>query len=341
MMTDSIYDALEICLQALDGGADLESCLARYPELANDLRPLLVAAAQARAVAVTDVPVDLARRGKARVLQAAAEMREQRSTAPALPFWRRKSIFGPRVYRLALTTTMVVIFLLTGGTGLVNASNGALPGDKLYPVKRGWEGVRLAFVFDHKAKAELENEFEHERKIEIEELYSEKRFEQVSFEGVVEVQQPGLWQISGLAVAVESETVYSGEILPGAFVQIIGETDDGIIKAKQIILLATPGVTPTSLSPATLQPIIIQGITPEGENEQEMKTPENGGSGETERIETPEPTEKPASTEKPEGGGESGYSTPEPEHHKSDTGSGDGGDSNPPSSETESSGGDN
>jgi hypothetical protein len=287
---------------------------------------------EARFVAVTDVPADVARRGKARVLQAAAEMREQRNAAPALPFWRRKSIFGPRFYRLALTTAVVIIFLLTGGTGLVNASNGALPGDSLYPVKRGWEGVRLVFVFDQKAKTKLESEFEQERKSEIEELYSENRFEQVSFEGVVETQQPGLWRVSGLEVVIESETVYSADILPGATVQIIGETDDGMIQAKQIILLATPGVTPTSISPSTLQPVIIQGIPPKGENEneQEVKTPESTEAEKDESVKTPEPTEKS------DGENESGYSTPEPKKHKSDSESGEGGDggeSDPPSSE--------
>jgi hypothetical protein len=263
MTPDTIYDALESCLQALDQGADLESCLARYPQLADELRPILDAAIQARAAAVTDVPIDVARRGRARVLQAAAEIREQRNAAPVLPFWRRQSFFGARFYRLAATAAVVVIFLLTGGTGLVNASNGALPGDKLYPVKRSWEGVQLAFVFNPQTKSELEHKFEHERVQEIEELYSEKRFEQVNFQGVVETQQTDRWRISGLDVAIEKETVYIGEIAPGAFVQVFGETDDGIIKAGQIILLATPGVTPTVIYPSTAIPMILETQVPE------------------------------------------------------------------------------
>jgi uncharacterized membrane protein YgcG len=253
MTSDTLFDALEICLQALDLGADVESCLVRYPALADELRPILMAAVQARAAAVTEVPADVTRRGRARVLQAAAEMREQPSVAPVLPFWRKKGFFGARFYRLAVTTALVITFLLTGGTGLVNASSGALPGDNLYPVKRGWEGLQLVFVFDERVKEELEHKFDIEREHEIEELYSEKRMEQVNFQGVIQSQQNDLWIIDGLKVAIESETVYVGEIMIGSTVQVIGKTDDGIIEAKRIILVAAPG-TPPALIPTFAPP---------------------------------------------------------------------------------------
>jgi len=324
MTTDTLYEILETCLQALDEGADVESCLARYPQLADELRPILDAAMQARAVAVTEIPADVARRGRARVLQAAAEMREQQKAAPLLPFWRRKGFLGARFYRLAATTAAVIIFLLTGGTGLVNASNGALPGDKLYPVKRSWEGVQLAFVFDPQTKSELEHKFDHERVQEIEVLYYEKRFEQVNFQGVVETQQPGIWRISGLDVAIEGETNYTSKIVPGTTVQILGETDDGIIKAGQIILIATPGVTPTVNSPFTATPQTIQEITPEAGDD--------SSSGESKKIEdaqTPNATQESGSKD------ETNISTTETSRPgKDDSGSKDGsgdGDSQPSS----------
>jgi hypothetical protein len=251
----NLFDALEICLQALDQGADLESCLVRFPALADELRPILAAAIQARSSAVTDIPADVLRRGRARVLQAAAEMREQSSAAPALPFWRRqqKGFFGARFYRLAITTAAMLVFLLTGGTGLVNASNNALPGDHLYPVKRGWEGVRLLFVFDSSAKVELENEFDHERVQEIEELYTKKQIAQVNFQGVVSVQNNDKWVIDGLDVAVNDDTSLGENIRSGSTVQIIGETDDGVINAQRISLIATPVATPKVEPSATFE----------------------------------------------------------------------------------------
>ena len=128
MTNQKLYQALEICLQALEHGADVESCLALFPAMADDLRPILTAALQARSGAVADVPADAARRGKARVLQAAAEMREQTAVAPAalaLRHWQ-KGLIGTRLFRLAVTTAAMLAFLLTGGTGLVSASSSAL-----------------------------------------------------------------------------------------------------------------------------------------------------------------------------------------------------------------------
>lgn len=305
MTTDSLFDTLEICLQALDQGADVESCLVRYPALADELRPILIAAVQARTAVVTEVPADVARRGRARVLQAAAEMREQQIAAPVLPFWRKKGFFSARFYRLAVTTALMIAFLLTGGTGLVNASNGALPGDNLYPVKRGWEGVQLAFVFDKHAKVELERKFDDERVQEIEELYTEKRMEQVNFQGVVQSQQNGLWVIGGLNIAIEKETVYVGEILLGATVQVIGETDDGLLKAERIILVAAPGTPPALIPTFAPPPTAVPEMTPESEEKPEESEDSNdsGKSADSKETET-----KDKSDSKKDGGSDSGDS---------------------------------
>jgi hypothetical protein len=292
-MTDkNLFDALEICLQSLDQGGDVESCLARFPKLADELRPILTAAVQARSISVIEVPPEALRRGKARVLQAAAEMREQASPAPAIPFWhqRRTGFFGGRFLRLAITTALMLVFLLTGGTGLVNASNSALPGDNLYPVKRSWEGVRLFFVFDSHAKVQLENEFDHERVQEIEELYSEKRVAQVNFQGVVQARNDTAWVVGGLNIAVNDKTELDDAILSGSTVQVIGETDDGHIKAEQIYLIATPGVTPTGEPSSTLE------ATPQPGASRTPEPSDDHGDDQKKPVETPdlsEPTKRP------------------------------------------------
>ena len=332
MMNPNLFDALEICLQALDQGADLESCLVRFPELAADLRPILTAAVQARSVSAAPVPVDVVQRGRARVLQAAAEMREQKKVVPALPFWRRKGFFGARFARLAVSSAAMIVFLLSGGTGLVNASSSALPGDHLYPVKRSWEGVRLMFVFDKQAKDTLEQEFDHKRVQEIEELYSEKRIAQVNFQGVVQEQKTGAWVIDGLNIAISNETLISTDILPGSMVTVVGETDDGQIKAMRITLLATPGVTPNPTSTSTSTATSTATRTSEP---RDTETPTSGSEGiggdnqqgNDETTPTLEPTqnsgdsswENATSTPRPggdgggdSGGGEGSGSTPNP-----------------------------
>jgi hypothetical protein len=262
----NLFDALEICLRALDKGADVEACLALFPNLKDDLRPILMAAVEARSNPAREVSVDAARRGKARVLQAAAEMREQNNTVSTSSSWRstKKSLFGTRFFRLAITTVVMLVFLLTGGTGLVSASSNALPGDHLYPVKRSWEDVRLFFVLDPGARVRLEHEFEDERVQEIHVLYSENRVAQVNFQGVVQSHNDDDWVIGGLNISVDDQTRPEGNVIPGVTVQVVGETENGVIKAKQIILIATPVVIPTILPSPTFQPTETEGIKPQG-----------------------------------------------------------------------------
>ena len=307
-MTDHLYDALEICLQALEKGANVETCLARFPALAEELRPILETASQARAHAVQEVPADALRRGRTRVLQYAAELREQRQAA--VPFWRK--LFQPgRALRTMATSLTAVVFVFSGGTGLVFASSNSLPGDNLYPLKRSWEGVQLAFTLDPAAKSQRQIEFEQERVHEIHELFSESRKTQVDFQGVVQTQQPDVWQIAGLKIAIDNDATIDARILPGTVVWVIGETEDGIIQAEQIILIQAPSSSPTPAPQQTqaLRPTQAQEPTDEATEPRSAVEP---GQTENPDIETPEPPSaeihKAEPTEKRQGGdgGDSG-----------------------------------
>lgn len=306
-MTDNLYDALEICLQALEKGVDIESCLVQFPALADELRPILETATAARAQAIESIPADAMRRGRARVLQHAAEIRESQRVAASLPFWR-KPIQFKRSLRTLATSLSMVVFLFSGGTGLVFASSGSLPGDNLYPVKRSWEGVQLVLIADPKTKHEREKEFEHERLEEIHELFSESRQTQVDFQGVVEKQQAAVWQIAGLQIAMDDDAVFIGEIVPGALVRVVGETEDGIIKAEQISLIQAPSATQTPV--ATVRPLNTSTLRPTAEpseTKEREKTPEpretekSDDELESEETEKPErETPEPEETDKPD-----------------------------------------
>ncbi len=271
-MSDTLYDdALEICLQALEQGADIESCLVRYPYWADELRSLLETAAQAKSTLSIDVPADAMRRSRMRVLQQAAELREQqyRTKLPLSFFgWR-----SGRFTRLALTALAVLIFLLTGGTGLVSAASSTVPGDNLYPVKRTWENVQLLFVFTPQARVSLEHHLDQERVQEIHTLFAQNRLETVGFQGMVTAQNQGIWQIAGIPVLVDNETHIVGTVSTGAMVQIDGETEDGKIKAEQVLLILAPSQTPTfvpTLRPEdTLTPASTPTITHNSESESE------------------------------------------------------------------------
>ncbi len=228
-MNNKLYDALENSLSALEEGQDLDAVLARYPDLAKQLRPMLETSLHARTMGGAAVSSDIQRRGRSRLLQRAAEMREAK---------RSKRRVIPMFSRMALTLGLVGVLVLSS-TGLVNASSGSLPGDQLYPVKRTWEGVRLFFVFSPGGRDLLESQFEQERLDEIDELLAKGRSISVVFSGLVTRQQDGQWLISGIPVQVSAATRLPAQVIPsGAPVMVTGLTrEDGIVEAQEIQLL--------------------------------------------------------------------------------------------------------
>ena len=73
---NNLYDIVEICLQDVENGLELEKILARYPEHAEELRPILQASINAKKMAVPAPSADVMRRNRAKLLQHAAQMRE-------------------------------------------------------------------------------------------------------------------------------------------------------------------------------------------------------------------------------------------------------------------------
>jgi hypothetical protein len=233
------FDALEACLQAIEQGADLEAVLARYPDLAEELRPILEASIQARRMAASDPSPEVMQRGRARLLQHAAEMREARTPAS------RRMI--PRFQRFALAFILSALFLLSG-TGLVRASSTALPGENLYPVKRTWEGMRLFLVFDEEMRENLELEYENERLEEVNELLTEGRDEIIRFAGIW-LDVNGVYYASGIRVEILDTTKLPAEVLQnGAAVIVSGYTNaSGYVEAEMIDLLPAGTNVPAGL----------------------------------------------------------------------------------------------
>jgi hypothetical protein len=195
---NNIFDALEICLQELENGAELESVLTRYPDLADELRPILKTSIAARNVAVPGPSPETLRRGRARVLQNAAEMRE----AKAQPAKLRTA---PILRRFLLSLSLVVLLLFISSNGLLNASASALPGERLYPVKRGWENVQLMFVLDPASRSALETQFYNERFSEVTSLLTRGQVAPVEFAGVY-LEVFGQVYVSGIQVIVLDTT---------------------------------------------------------------------------------------------------------------------------------------
>src|SRR3989337_1713397 len=108
--TESLAGVLDRCLARVQSGAaTVEDCLRDYPELADQLGPLLRTALQAGDL--------LAPSGPTAAYQAASEGRLLNQLRAAQ---------------------------IGSGVGVAGAAAGSLPGDRLYGVKRGLEEVSLA-----------------------------------------------------------------------------------------------------------------------------------------------------------------------------------------------------
>ncbi|MGZ6316918.1 MAG: DUF5667 domain-containing protein, partial [Anaerolineales bacterium] len=215
----------------------------RYPQLEDQLRPLLQASLMARNSRRLHVPVDVRRRGRSRLLQQAAEMSEGKTPA------RRRALI-PIFPRLAITVGLVGALVLTS-TGLVSAASGTLPGQQLYPVKRTWESVQLMFVFSPEQRDVLESDFEQERLNETSALLGRRLAAPISFSGLLSRQSDGKWLISGIPVMVSASTTLPAvPIVDGAPVTVTGTTRaDGLVEAQQIWVLQ-PGSALPPLEPS-------------------------------------------------------------------------------------------
>jgi uncharacterized membrane protein YgcG len=239
---NNLYEALEICLQDIEQGADVETVLFRYPDLAEELRPILEASAGARGMAVPAPSPEVVRRNRAKVMhtaeQYASQMREAKSRSS-------QRLWFASLRRIAVTLAVVAI-LFVSGTSLVGASSNTLPGDNLYPVKRTWEGLRLFFTFNGQEREALELEQEYERLHELREVLAEGRSAEVDFNGLVTSQSGNEWVVAGVRVLVSDQTEIRDQgIVVGSAVRVRGVTQGSdTVLAERIRLLSSDAKLP-------------------------------------------------------------------------------------------------
>jgi uncharacterized membrane protein YgcG len=233
---NKLFDVLENCISALEQGETKEAILARYPELKDQLGPMLEAARLARQMKVTEPPAQVIQRGRVRLLQQAAQMRARSQSAPQRVI--------PAFQRLALALALTALFVFSG-TRLVRASSSALPGENLYSVKRTWETLRLFMAFNPARREALAGKFENERLDEVNDLLLESRHEQINFTGVVTMVNGQIY-VSGIGVAVTAATQMPETTLHnGAAVIVSGRTiGDGFVEATSLELLPAGSVVP-------------------------------------------------------------------------------------------------
>jgi hypothetical protein len=263
-MNKDLYDILESCLQELEDGVVIDDILSRFPDHAKELRPILNASLNARNRKVPAPTQAAIIRGRARLMQKVAEI-QQKKNAPqkhAIPFFQRIAI------SFAVTAT-----LLLSGTSLVGASSTALPGQNLYPVKRGWENIRLFFAFNEEARNFLEEQFEGERLEEIDELLSNDIDDDrhlVDFSGILTIAN-GMPYVSQVQVLFPTDAQVPPQ---GTALHVKGwTTEKGYVEIISFEILPAGSVIPGGIT--TPFPVIEDESEPGEESQNEAESDKN------------------------------------------------------------------
>lgn len=165
----SFSEVLDLCMARIERGESVEACVADYPEYGEELRDELQAASLFnRAFAF---PIDQDRKRAARLrMHAALDRKAARRFHFGLPMPGRLVGAGSRIAVLAAVAVLALVF---SGTGTVLASQRAMPGDVLYPVKRTTEQVQLALAFTDGREASVRERLIERRTDELEQLAAE------------------------------------------------------------------------------------------------------------------------------------------------------------------------
>lgn len=263
-MTDELLNALQDCLQALRQGETLETALARYPQLAAELRPLLITAqlaprlGQVAGQPAAPAPATEAAH-RAQFLGRATALRPTLRPATLQKFplnlfshlWPTPSEATMRppisfAVRAALIIGLVIFGLVAGGYGMASASAASLPGDPLYGIKRALEDTQYFFA-DAQTRTRLETEFADRRLQEVAAVADSGRTELIEFSGWVERQEAEVWIVSGMRVAVNAQTVVVGNPVVGSRVRVVGTIrPDRTVLAARIVRLDDEPPLPTA-----------------------------------------------------------------------------------------------
>jgi len=134
---------LDECLKAVQRGESLEAVLARHPQWADELRPLLATAKRVRQGPVAKPRLAAQQAGWQRFMGQAVALRRSRQR-PAFALWRP----------LAAAASLLLVLSFTGGATVFAASR-SMPDDRLYALKLATEDARLWFAFDDGDRADI------------------------------------------------------------------------------------------------------------------------------------------------------------------------------------------
>ena len=265
-MSRKFDTALDDCMHLLRTGASTADCLARYPEHAEELRPLLSLASAVKAVPTPRPDPAAVRANRQRMLdavQAAAARRQRRGPAAFAWFWRLSSGLQVRpLLRAALTLAAAVVLVSLASGALFTSAADSLPGQALYPVKRFGENVRLSLTLNPTARQELQTEYVLERRHEVRQVLDAGQRAVLEFRAELEEIGDDYWIIGGLKVMLDGDTLVEGHVAVGALVIVrASSSGDGTLWALRLQVLTNPLLL-TSVIPATPTPTPTPTVTP-------------------------------------------------------------------------------
>lgn len=143
-------------------------------------------------------------------------------------------------------TALALLLFLSGSLGTIEATNQALPGDWLYPVKRTVEQVRLSFIRSEAPRSAYLEQVRSTRIEEAREIVAIGREALVEFEAPYVGRDGFWWTVDGLQVLVPPE-VWPGEAPPqGSALRIRAQATDGTLKASAIDVSVQPKAAPSA-----------------------------------------------------------------------------------------------
>jgi hypothetical protein len=194
-MSEDLDSILEECLSQIEEGrARPESFLLAYPELADELRPLLQAAVEMWSVPKPALAPEARDRIEAQVLEAAGANRRLRPRRT----WRLSIAAHWRWALLGLSAAIVLIFLFTM---LVDAAAGVLPGSPLYPLKTATEQAWLLLTPAYGEPA-VHLQLAERRLAEFEALADQGNYEPALLDAMLEQTEAALAAAGGLPSSV-------------------------------------------------------------------------------------------------------------------------------------------
>lgn len=172
-MKQPFEQLLEECLSQLNSGtADLETILARHPEHAARLRPLLRVAHAVRETPQPTPSRAAKAAGRQRLLVAAARKRQQREAArkgvrryldEVITFLNWVSRSGQPLRRAAVWAMAVLLVVVVTSVGVTQVAARSLPDTPLYPIKLASERIQLALAPSPAERARLHMAFGERR----------------------------------------------------------------------------------------------------------------------------------------------------------------------------------